>query len=367
MKKILILGVAPVQEDAIKKLKSMGYEVHAIAMKKDGPGADEADYFSEINFVDIDKVKSYVKSNGIDIIYSVGSDIAMPIVSRVSEDLGMNYFTSHTTANICNNKNIMREVTKNMRGSVSYEITDKPLNSINIDYPVFVKPSDSQGQRGISLVSDSTKLESAITKALENTRNGYAIIEKYIDGYEISVNCYVVKGQVKFLKVSKRDTWSEYEGLIHRHIIDDSLHYPLEDIREVINNHIKAVGITDGPAYAQMKIEDNKAYIIEITPRLDGCHMHKLIKYNNGIDLLELTFKHLIEGELPDLKSTKEQENVVLEFLCEKPNTLVDYDKFHVNSLAFEIYHYYKQGAMIKPINGVYDKVGFCIYALNKE
>ena len=49
MKKVLILGVAPVQAEAIEKLKEMGYETHALAMKKDGPGADSADHFEEIN------------------------------------------------------------------------------------------------------------------------------------------------------------------------------------------------------------------------------------------------------------------------------------------------------------------------------
>lgn len=365
MKKILILGVAPVQEDAIIKLKDMGYEVHAIAMKKDGPGAEEADYFSEINFTDVIKVKNYVKVHNIDIIYSVGSDIAMPIVSKVSNDLSMNYFTSYRVANICNNKNLMREATKNIRGSVLFEITKKPLNNLNIDFPVFIKPSDSQGQRGISLVTDSSQLQLAITKALENSRNGYAIIEKYIQGYEISVNCYVVEGQIKFLKVSKRDTWDEYEGLIRKHIIDDNLQYPLEDIKVVINEHIKAIGINNGPVYAQIKIEDNRAYVIEITPRLDGCHMHKLIKHNNGIDLLEATFSHLIEGKTPNLLPTKKQQNVVLEFQCEKPNTFVDYGKFPQKPLAIENYHYYEQGEKIKPINGVYDKIGYYIYSLN--
>ena len=39
MPKVLIMGVAPVQEDAILKLKNLNIETHAIAMKNDGPGA----------------------------------------------------------------------------------------------------------------------------------------------------------------------------------------------------------------------------------------------------------------------------------------------------------------------------------------
>ena len=43
--KVLILGVASVQMDAILELKKMGYETYACAMADDGPGADVADHF----------------------------------------------------------------------------------------------------------------------------------------------------------------------------------------------------------------------------------------------------------------------------------------------------------------------------------
>lgn len=96
MKKILILGVAAVQYDVIKYLKTnySNIEVHAIAMKNDGPGSKIADYFTEINILDIEGVKSYVQINKIDFIYSVGSDISMPVIGKVSEELGLPHFIS---------------------------------------------------------------------------------------------------------------------------------------------------------------------------------------------------------------------------------------------------------------------------------
>ena len=56
MKKVLILGVASVQMDAILLLKEMGFEVHACAMAKDGPGAEVADIFTIINILDRDNI-----------------------------------------------------------------------------------------------------------------------------------------------------------------------------------------------------------------------------------------------------------------------------------------------------------------------
>ena len=109
MKKVLILGVAAVQLDAIKELKDMGYETHACAMAKDGPGAEMADYFVELNILDKEEIINYILDKEISLVYSVGSDLAMPVASYISEKLEMSYFVSEKTARICNNKNLMRE------------------------------------------------------------------------------------------------------------------------------------------------------------------------------------------------------------------------------------------------------------------
>ena len=44
------------------------------------------------------------------------------------------------------------------------------------------------------------------------SREGKVIVEKYIEGPEVSVNGYMVNGVMRFLIVSDRDTWPEYTG-----------------------------------------------------------------------------------------------------------------------------------------------------------
>lgn len=53
--------------------------------------------------------------------------------------------------------------------------------------------------------------------------------------------------------------------------------------------------------------------------------------------------------------------------MCETPNQTIDYDQFETPEGTLESYRYYHQGDMIRPVNGVYDKVGFYIYPLKKE
>lgn len=367
MKKVLILGVAPVQAEAIEKLREMGYETYALAMKKDGPGTDCADHFEEINIIDEEAVIAYMKQHHINAIYSVGSDIAMPVVNKISETLELSHFVSYDTAYACNHKNIMRTQTKGITGSVPFEITKDINHQIEMDYPVFVKPTDGQGQRGITLVTQTADLPEAIAYAVDQSREGSAIIERYIEGYEISVNGYIVEGELQFTLISMRETWPEHPGLIHKHIIDPDYDYPMASIKAAISSHLKTLKIHNGPVYAQMKIMHHEAFIIEITPRFDGCHMHKLIQYYNHDDLLEKTFKHLLEGQAPTFTDMITTQPVVLEFMCETPRQPIDYYQFKVPDHTLESYRYYQQGEFIRPVNGVFDKVGFYIYPLMKE
>ena len=153
-KKVLILGVASVQMDAILMLKEMGYETYACAMAKDGPGVDYVDYFSEINILDREKLIEYIEKNGIDLVYSVGSDLAMPIVNYISRKLNMPHFVSEETALICNNKDLMRKTLGNdFEGNVKFQIIENGDEEIKIKFPFILKPADSQGQRGVFLIN----------------------------------------------------------------------------------------------------------------------------------------------------------------------------------------------------------------------
>lgn len=367
-KKVLILGVAAVQMDAILQLKKMGYETYACAMANDGPGANVADHFIEINILDIKKITNYIIENNISVLYSVGSDLAMPVVSHISEKLKLPHFVSEKTAQICNNKNLMRETLgENFEGNVYYQVINNVEEKINMKYPFILKPADSQGQRGVKLITNKEEYIENFKVAKKFSRSGLVIAEEFISGPEISVNGYMVNGELQFLETSDRETWPEYTGLIHKHIVPsiNSSENINNKIKEIIKNACNKIGIYNGPVYAQMKLEKNTPYIIEITPRLDGCHMWKLLDYATGINILELTFAHLINNDTSILKHQNYQisRTYTLEFDCQEPGTKAHYDNsIDQNQIWLERFNYYNLGDLIRPVNGIYDKIGYKIY-----
>jgi len=369
-KKVLILGVAAVQMDAILELKEMGYETYACAMAKDGPGAEVADHFDIIDILDEESIIKHIQDNGISAVYSVGSDLAMPVACSISQKLQLPHFVSSDTARICNNKNLMRTTLgKSFKGNVPFQILESKDAELELDFPLIIKPADAQGQRGVKLVRNYHDYIEGYTIAKQYSRSGLVIAEKYISGSELSVNGYVVNGEIKFLLESDRETWPQYIGLIHKHIVPSKSfsEETKEEMAEIIKEACKKLEINNGPVYAQMKLEEGKPYIIEITPRLDGCHMWRVLSYYTGVNLLKLTFQHLLEGDVSELNNQSNDINneYILEFICQEPNTAADYSGYEDKTeKALYSFNYYKQGEIIRPVNGKYEKIG---YFINKK
>jgi len=365
MKKILILGVASVQSDALEVLNNLGYETHAIAMKKDGPGAEKAQYFNEINILDVDRVIEYIKEKGINVVYSVGSDLAIPIASKVSEVLDLPHFVSYETANICNKKDAMREfLGSDFKGNVSFQILESKFDKLELQFPFIMKPTDSQGQRGVNLIHDEAEFFRLFDSTQSYSRDGLVILEQYISGPEVSVNGYMVDGELTFLEVSDRETWKDYMGLIRKHVVPSKVITDRQrnDLIDIIKQACIKLNIENGPVYVQMKVEDGKPYIIEITPRLDGCHMWKLLKYATNYNLLETTFKHLIENEKPRTNLNTVVSPYELEFACQEPGTLATYEKYReIQNESEEYFYYYNELDEIRPVNGKFEKIGYFI------
>ena len=366
MKKVLILGAVTVQADAIELLNEMGYETYVCAAYY-GPGAETASHFSQIDFLDFDKVAHYIQENKIDAVYSVGSDLAMPVACELSRRLALPTFVGAETAYTCNHKNLMRiALTEKCKSNVPFQLF-KHNDKLRIGFPAILKPSDSQGQRGIVYLKNQKDLDDNINAVLQYSKNGVAIAEKYIDGPEISVNGYLLNGEIKILVASDRITWPQYTGLIHKHIVPSVLldEQTNKVMTDIVRDACKRIGITNGPVYLQIKLKSGIPYIIEITPRLDGCHMWNVLNRYMGVNLLKLTFRHLLEGDTSELLSQNSRLcPKELVFFCQEPHTRMVRSAFTVPDDSEMVCFYYKDGEIVKPVNGKYEKVGYYIRSL---
>ena len=366
-KRILILGAGNAQIDAIEYCKSQGYEVVGCSYTTVDCGIPHLDIFEQVDIKSIEGVVALAKKYGVSVIYSVGSDIAMPTVMKASEQLGLPHFITAEAAEICHSKGRMRETLGDgFEGNASFRVCSTLEEALEYSqFPAMMKPVDSQGQRGCFRVDSPEDIKNHFAASVDYSFEGKVIIEEFIDGPEVSVNAYLQDGKMKFALVSDRYAFDEYPGgIIKEHRVPSS--FADEEAQkkavDLAAGVAAKIGIDNGPAYYQIKLRDGKdPVILEVTPRLDGCHMWNLIKYYCGADLLDACFRHLLEGEpVLDKKYEMPRDEYSLEFMSKAPNTSfakADFDTTDADCVCY----YYSDGDRVLKINGYVEKCGYMI------
>ncbi len=367
MNKILILGIGNAQVDAIRYCKNAGIEVHACAYNEHGPGRALADRFALIDIVDIEAVCRYAADNKMDWVYSIGSDVAMPTIAAVSEKLGLPHFISYQTAAICQNKAKMRSVLgPDFVGNVPYAvIREKDDIRSWREYPCMLKPADSQGQRGVYMIRERQDYDRYYEQAMRYSRAKELIVERYIAGREISANVYLNDGKVVFSQLTDRIPLCDYPGnpakehRIPAMAVDQPI---IEKTADLIKRVLEKLTIADGPVYFQIKLADGELFLIEMAPRLDGCHLWRLIDHYCGVDLLDVTFRHLTAGEchIKDPVSDKTR-SYRLKYFQKEPGKIVKRGDLSIDRSPLYLEFYYLPEETVRPVNGHMEKIGYYI------
>lgn len=276
--KILILGAGQGQVPLIKRAKLKG--IYTIVATPQGiyPGIEIAD---ECVFVDIsDKIKILEISTNlkIDAIASDQTDISISTVQYVAQKLSLPCINCINIENF-RQKSLMRDIcSKNNIDTIKYCTTanlDECISFFDsLNKPkVIVKPIDSQGSRGITLVESVNGLADAFYFAKGYSKKGIVIIEEFINGQEIEVNSIIRDGEILATlvgdvhKFESENIFSSYERIYPTQIYKDKL-----DLIISTNSLIlKSLGLITGWSHAEYIVSSlGKIYLIEVGARGGG-------------------------------------------------------------------------------------------------
>ena len=364
MRKALILGTGAAQVDAIRHLRDAGWWVIGCSYLREGPGLPLVHQFRQINITDVPALEDLGRAEGIELVYSVGSDLAMPSVARVAAALGLRSFISPAIADLTQNKVRLRDYLQHRDISpVSYRQLQRHADAAGWNrFPAIVKPADSQGQRGVFRADSLPDLLAGLDLALTASRSATAIVEELLEGPELSANVFVVGGEIVVNELSDRLVVADFPGGIPRgHVLPAKSVTAADAVqaRALAAQCVRALAIDDGPVYLQMKLTPSGPRIIEITPRLDGCHIWRLIREARGIDLLAASFQ-LLAGEPPRaLDGAPPAVDVSLQFFLQAPGELFSRANHHRPRGALYSEFYLPDGHVVAPVNGYLEKVGY--------
>lgn len=303
MKKLLFLGGSDIQVHGIEFAKSLGYYVITCDYLPDNPGHKISDKYYDVSTTDLDGVLEIARNENIDGITAYASDPAALTASYVSEKMGLRGIPFES-AKILSNKDDFRVF---MEQNGFKHPNYKKVSSIEDvkdfikDYgKSIIKPVDSSGSKGITVIDENSDIESIYQNSTQYTRNGRLIIEKFIEksGDQICGDVVVLEGKLIF----------EGHGNVHfdkecNPVTPCSITLPYNNPHDKImelNNTLQKIfselNIQHGTFNVDALVDvDGNVYVVEIGARNGGNLFTELIKKQSGFDIVKMTLKSAIE------------------------------------------------------------------------
>lgn len=271
-----------------KNLKSLGFYVILIDKYETSFAKEFADEHILVDPFDYDAVKKVVEAKRPDRIVTIAIEKTFRVASRISQEFGMPF--PYTFDDILNftEKNRMKSIfsSKDIPSARHQIVSSFDDFSSNLGLPLVVKPVDSCGSQGVSKVDSSADLKTAIDYAISKSISGKAVVEEFVSGDEVQVDCFVQNGQAHVimakekLKFEKDVISSQVGSLTHpTSSLDDYSQY-----QRVAEQIAEAFHITDGIFFYQAISHSGKLSVIEIGVRLGGGWSYKMIKLITGFD-----------------------------------------------------------------------------------
>ncbi|WP_162596781.1 ATP-grasp domain-containing protein [Streptomyces sp. NEAU-S7GS2] len=243
----------------------------------------------------------------------------IPLAARLAEDLGLPN-ASASAMNVCRDKALTHRLLDehHVPSARSYRADNEKMaveRASRLGYPVVVKPRGMSSSAGVLRADSDNAVRRAFETASEATTaelDAYAIpgtlVEEYLPGPEISVECLVLTGRdVRIVAITRKRLGPEPRFLPSGHGVaaDDELMANLQ-VRDVATHAVRAVGIALGPVQVKMRLTPRGPAVIGVNGRLGGDHLALLVHLATGVSIPRAAAE-LAVGRTPDLTPTRHQ------------------------------------------------------------
>lgn len=317
MKKILLLGGLRYLIPVIKAAKDLGHYVITCDYIPENIAHKYSDEYHNVSITDKEAVLSLAKSLQIDGIMSFAVDPGVLTAAYVSEKMGLPFAGSFESVEILQNKALFRNFLEqhnfNVPKSNSYTDLEQALKDFNADdLPVIVKPVDSAGSKGVTKVEKTDELKEAILYAIKFSPSKTFIIEEFLEsrGCSSDSDCFSVDGKLKVVTFSAqrfdKNSPNPYTPSAYSWPSTISIENQ-EYLKQELQRLVDLLSLKSSIYNIEVReIKNNKAYIMEVSPRGGGNRLSEMVRYATGVDLISNAVKAAL-GENIDIQSSSQK------------------------------------------------------------
>ena len=252
-------------------------------------------------------------------------DSATLLAARAAAALSLPHNDPHA-ALAARDKWVMREALR--RGGVPvpdyrrYPLaTDPATVAGEVPFPVVVKPTRLSGSRGVIRANDAA----AFARAWERTRSilrregaspddDELLVECYLPGVEVALEGLLTGGALQTLALF--DKPDPLEGpFFEETIYVTPSRLPVETQAAISVRTAEAaaaLGLREGPVHAELRINDEGVWLIEMAGRSIGGLCSTILEFGAGVSLEELILRHAVRLPLPTTERANDAAGVMM-------------------------------------------------------
>lgn len=383
-KKILLLGGSAQQVIAIEKAKELGFYTVLCDYLPDNPGQYVADKYYNVSTTDIEAVYNVAKKENVKGILPYASDPAALPAAIVCERLGLptnpvksveilglkytwrSFLSSHGYA-----------CPKTVSFSPDILLEDFIGLTKDFTFPIVIKPTDSSGSKGVTVLENMELLEDAVKLADSYSKNKILLAEEYINrGFP-----HVIGGDI-FVWDGKIVLYGEMTCL--RDYVNSPLipigekkpsglnSFQTDKIHGELQKIINDLDIKFGELNIEIILDkNNDVHFLEIGPRAGGNMIPVQLSDAFGIDLIKANIQVAMGIEPSFIKDIiNENKGCYMHYVLHSFQNGIFQRLFIDKSIEQFIYRkvlYKKEGDIVEKFDGASKAVGIIFLHFNNE
>lgn len=277
MKKLAVIGSGRMAWIIGNHAHDLGIETHCFSNVEPDFIHEAFDVFHNISIFEKDVIVEICKKENIQGVLAT-TELTVEIAAYVAKELGTPGL-SYDIARVITDKYRNRTVCKGLKFLNQPGFAEinsiEDLEKLSMLFPLIVKPTSKGGKQGITVVRDKSELHEAFIYAKEKSGVNPVIIEEYLNGgKEYSVESLSYKGNHYVIQVTEKISSGPPHcvELGHKQPADLS-----DNLRQKVETAVKegltAIGIDNSTCHTEIKIIDDKVYLIEFNARPGGDHI----------------------------------------------------------------------------------------------
>jgi biotin carboxylase len=189
----------------------------------------------------------------------------------------------------------------------------------SVGWPIVVKPVGLAASQGVIRVDGLTELPRAVARvrriARQAGRDGEPVlIEQFVGGAEVALEGLMRSGSLETLAVFDKpdapdgpyfeETLYVTPSRLPRHV--------QARVEAVTAAAAEAIGLTQGPIHAEVRLENDQAVVLEVAARSIGGLCSRALRFGAGISLESVILRHALGLPLHDLERADSASGVMM-------------------------------------------------------